>query len=136
MRERGGDVDENKKMEVQEIFQNVKIESSLYPLAVASILYGIQLSVFPGILNTYSVYALIDDFVNHWEVGSLFIVLPLVMLIGFKLRWRVAMIISSTLLLMLWSLFTVAFLLSPPPNTVWIFAALMMYLTFSLTRRV
>ena len=135
MRERGGDVDENKKMEVQEIFQNVKIESSLYPLAVASILYGIQLSVFPGILNTYSVYALIDDFVNHWEVGSLFIVLPLVMLIGFKLRWRVAMIISSTLLLMLWSLFTVAFLLSPPPNTVWIFAALM-YLTFSLTRRV
>ena len=129
-------MDENKKMEVQEIFQNVKIESSLYPLAVASILYGIQLSVFPGILNTYSVYALIDDFVNHWEVGSLFIVLPLVMLIGFKLRWRVAMIISSTLLLMLWSLFTVAFLLSPPPNTVWIFAALMMYLTFSLTRRV
>lgn len=129
-------MNENKKLEVKEIFQHEKIKAVLYPLVIASILYGIQLSMFQGILETYSVYTLIDDFVNHWEVGSLFIILPVIMLIAFKMNWRNALLVSSTLLLMLWSMFTVAFLLSPPPNTVWIFAALMMYLTFSLTRRV
>jgi hypothetical protein len=113
-----------------------KIRVLLYPLVVATILYGIWMAAFPIILERYDAYALIDDFVAHWHVGIIFIVLPLLMLLAFKLDHRRLLIVSATILLMLWSMFTVAFLMSPPPNTVWIFAALLTYMTFSLTRRV
>lgn len=125
-----------RKQEVKKILQHEKIRVILCPLVVATILYGIQLSLFPAILETYGVYALIDDFVVHWEVGGLFIILPILMVVAFKMHLRIVLLVASILLLMLWSVFTIAFLLSPPPNTVWIFAALMMYLAFSLTRRV
>lgn len=126
----------NVAQEVRNILEREKIKTSLYPLLVASMLYGIQLSLFPQILETYSVYTMVSDFVPHWEIGAVFIILPFLMALAFQADRRRLLLFTSIMLLTVWSMFTVAFIFSPPPNTIWIFAALMTFLTFRLTRRV
>lgn len=130
------DVSEKQKREVRHLLNREKIRVLLYPLTIATLLYGVWLSTFPNILERYAVYNHINDFVTPWQVGISFIVLPIIIFIAFKLNYRLLLLIASLILLMLWSMFTVSFFLSPPPNTVWIFTALLAYMTFSLIRRV
>lgn len=127
---------EKQKREVRRLVNREKIRVLLYPLVASTALYGIWMASFPVIIERYSAYTLIDDFIAHWHVGSAFIILSVVMLIAFEFNLRSTLLTCAIILLMLWSMFTVSFLMSPPPNTVWIFAALLTYMTFSLIRRV
>lgn len=129
-------VNKTNKEIVEKVIKREKIGVLIYPIIFSSLLYGIWISIFPSILENYKVYKLVSAFVSHWQVGGVFIILPILMLLSFKFNRRRPLLITSNLLLMIWSMFAVAFILSPPPNTVWIFAATMTYLTFSLVRRV
>lgn len=127
---------EQQKKEIRKILQREKLRAIIYPVATASFLYGLWLILFPGILNTYRVYSLINQVITHWQVGSIFVLLSLVTIFSFRFGHRMALLYTSVLLQMVWTMFAVSFLLSPPPNTVWIFAATMAYLSFTLCRRV
>ena len=124
------------KKTVERVVKREKLRVLLFPIVVPSLIYGIWLSLFPSILNNYKVYTLIRELVTHWQVGGIFIILSILIIIAFKLRKRKMLIATSSILLSVWCMFTVAFILSPPPNTVWVFALTMTYLTFSLVRRV
>jgi len=126
---------ENKEI-VERVLKREKISVLIYPIVASSLVYGFWISIFPSILNNYRVYALINTLVAHWQVGIVFIVLSIIILIAFVLKRRRMLLITSIILMMTWSMFTIAFILSPPPNTVWVFAMTMTYLTFSLVRRV
>lgn len=95
---------------------------------VSSFLYGMQLIRHPDILNQYRVYAMIRELFDGREIGFVFVALSLIKTYGILTNsWR-AKTLSRTSLMFLWSLFLGAFLISPPPNTVWIFAFTMVSL--------
>ena len=86
---------------------------------VGSFLYGMQLFRHPEILDQYRVYAMIRELFSGRQIGLVFVILALVKAYGVFTDSRFAKTISRTLLMFLWSLFLGAFLISPPPNTVW-----------------
>lgn len=122
--------------EVKRIMRREKVRILLYPVVIFTLAFGIQYLFFPGILETYAVYALIAEYFNSAAVGAFFILMSVLTLISYTMNSRRIMLIVTGLLMAVWSMFTVAFVLSPPPNTVWISAAIMTYLTFNLARRV
>lgn len=78
----------------------------------------------------------IGEYFNSQAVGIFFILMSGLILISCAgMSARYALLILTGLLMAVWSMFTVAFVLSPPPNTVWI-SAIMTYLSFNLARRV
>ena len=91
-------------------------------LAIGSILYGIQLYVHPNILQNYKVYHLIREMFNHRIIGLIFIIAGLMKLIGVIIDSPRIKFLSVRVLIFLWLLFMVSFILTPPPNTVWIMA--------------
>ena len=95
---------------------------------VGSFLYGMQLFRHPEILDQYRVYAMIRELFSGRQIGFVFVILALVKAYGVFTDSRFAKTISRTLLMFLWSLFLGAFLISPPPNTVWILAFVMVSL--------
>lgn len=129
-------MNQEESKEVKRIMRREKVRILLYPVVIFTLAYGIQYLFFPGILETYRVYALIGEYFSSQAVGAFFICMALLILISYAWRARYALLILTGLLMAVWSMFTVAFILSPPPNTVWISAAIMTYLTFNLARRV
>ena len=129
-------ITEAHKEQVAKVIRYEKLKTLLYPTIIFSFIYGVWISMFPEILNTYNVYHLIRAFMEPYQVGGIFIMLSVVIFLSFKLNQRTLLLVACTLLLMLWSMFTVAFLLTTPPNTVWLYAASMTYFSFSLVRRV
>lgn len=129
-------MNQEESKEVKRIMRREKVRILLYPIVIFTLAYGIQYLFFPGILETYRVYALIGEYFSSQAVGAFFICMALLILISYAWRARYALLILTGLLMAVWSMFTVAFILSPPPNTVWISAAIMTYLTFNLARRV
>ena len=95
---------------------------------VGSFLYGMQLFRHPEILDQYRVYAMIRELFSGRQIGLVFAVLSLVKAYGVFTNSRFAKTISRTALMFLWCLFLGAFLISPPPNTVWILAFVMVSL--------
>ena len=124
------------KKQIHRIIEYEKIKTLLYPTIIFSFIYGFWIAIFPDILNTFSVYHYIRAIFNPWEVGGLFMVLSTGILIAFHFKWRKTLLILSNILMMLWSMFTVSFLITTPPNTVWLYAIIMTYFSFSLVRRV
>lgn len=124
------------KKKIHRIIEYEKIKTLLYPTVIFSFVYGFWIAIFPDILNTFSVYRYIRSIFNPWEVGGLFMVLSLGILLSFHFNWRWPILIFTNSLLMLWSMFTVSFLITTPPNTVWLYAIIMTYFSFSLVRRV
>ncbi|WP_020006227.1 hypothetical protein [Salinicoccus albus] len=53
---------------VQNVFRREKVKVLIYPLVIASILYGLQLGIFTDILDRYRVYMLVSDYVSHAAV--------------------------------------------------------------------
>lgn len=127
--------DENKKI-IERVIRDEKVDVLIYPITIVSFIYGVWISIFPDVLTSFKVYSLVSPLINYWQVGVLFLFLPLLMFVAYKARQRDVLFVASNILFVLWSVFAVSFLLSPPPNTVWIFASLLSYLTFSLVRRV
>ena len=95
---------------------------------VGSFLYGMQLFRHPEILDQYRVYAMIRELFSGRQIGSIFLILSLIKAYGVVTNSRFAKTISRTSLMFLWCLFLGAFLISPPPNTVWILAFVMVSL--------
>ena len=95
---------------------------------VGSFLYGMQLFRHPEILDQYRVYEMIRELFDGRQIGLVFVILSMIKAYGIVTNSKLAKTISRTALMFLWCLFLVAFLISPPPNTVWVLAFIMVSL--------
>ena len=105
----------------------LKLDS--FVVAMTSVLYGTQLILFPHILQTYKVYTLIRELFDNTAIGLAFIILGLLKIIGIIFNNRTIRHVSIRGLLFLWLVFFIAFLISPPPNTVWVYSLAMVILS-------
>lgn len=101
-------------------------------LSVVSILYGMMLLFYPQILQGYRVYDLIDEIFDNQFIGAVFIILGLLKLVGIWINNKKIKHGSLIMLATVWSVFSVSFLLTPPPNTVWTFSLGMAALAFGI----
>lgn len=114
---------------------NVKMRSvvilKLDSIAVAlgSILYGVQILLHPSIMETYKIYVLIRELFNNQVLGAFFIFLGTLKIIGIAINNKLMKQIAIRGLLFLWLLFFIAFIVTPPPNTVWVYASIMVFLS-------
>ena len=124
------------KAEVHKVIRSEKVKVLLYPVAFFALVYGIWISIQPTILRNYDVYRLISNIVEPYQIGGIFIALSVGMLVSYWLSNRKLLFTFTMLLMIIWSVFTVSFIISPPPNTVWLLSATWMYFSFELVRRV
>lgn len=101
-------------------------------LSIVSVLYGSMLLIYPQILQGYRVYDLIDDVFDNYFIGTVFIILGCLKLIGIWINNKKIKHTSLILLATVWSVFSVSFLITPPPNTVWTFSLGMAALAFGI----
>lgn len=101
-------------------------------LICGSFLYGLQIFLFPDILNNYRVYQIVSSLFDAHFVGSLFMILGILKIVGVAFNVPMIKKIALISLGFLWTLFGVSFLISPPPNTIWIFALCMALLSFGI----
>ena len=127
---------ERNKQVVNKVIRNEKVKVLLYPVAFFALIYGMWISVQPSILRNYDVYNLISNLVEPYQIGGLFIVIATVIFMSYWLNQRKLLFIAAMSLLVIWSVFTVSFVISPPPNTVWLLSATWTYFSFELVRRV
>ena len=104
------------------MWQLIVLKWDSFVLSVGSILYGLQLYMYPSILQNYKVYDIIDEMFDHKSIGLLFMVAGLMKLIGILLNSPRLKFLSVRALIFLWLLFMVSFLITPPVNTIWIMA--------------
>lgn len=104
------------------MWQVIVLKWDSFVLAIGSIIYGIQLYVHPTILQNYKVYQLIREMFDHRIIGLMFIIVGLMKLIGVIINSPRIKFLAVRALMFLWLLFMVSFLITPPPNTVWIMA--------------
>lgn len=107
-----------------------------FTLAILSIVYGIQLYLHPSILQMYRVYNLIESFVDHHTLGLIFIFLGALKLFGILFKNTLIKRISLIGLSVVWIMYGVAFAMSPPPNTIWIFSFGIVMLTHGVNNRI
>lgn len=126
--------------EIRGLIREGKVKVVLWPVIVATFPYGFWIFKHPRILEGYDVYAHIADMTNSYVIGAVFMLIALLLsVLSFRNtegKRDVLLLIAICALLFIWIGFTVAFLLATPPNTVWIFSALMAYLSFEVARRV
>ena len=127
---------EKNKQVVNGVIRSEKVKVLLYPTALFAFIYGVWISVQPSILRNYDVYNLISSIVEPYQIGGLFIAIATVIFMSYWLNQSKLLFTASMLLLILWSVFTVSFVISPPPNTVWLLSATWTYFSFELVRRV
>ena len=127
---------EEHKEVVQKVIRSEKVKVLLYPVSFFALVYGIWISIQPTILRNYDVYHLISNLVEPYQIGGIFIGLSVGMLVSYWLKQRKILFILSMILMVIWSVFTVSFIISPPPNTVWLLSATWAYFSFELVRRV
>lgn len=120
----------NVKINFRQLFF-IKLDSIV--IAATSVLYGIQIVRHPFILETYKVYSLIRENFDNRVIGAAFILFGLGKLIGIAIRHKYLKLVCIRGLLFLWLLFFLAFMLTPPPNTVWVFALSMVVLAIGTT---
>lgn len=104
----------------------LKLDS--FVVASTSILYGLQLILYPNILQTYKIYTVIRDLFDNTAIGIAFMVFGLAKLLGIVINNSLLKKVSVRGLLFLWLVFFIAFLISPPPNTVWVYSLAMVVL--------
>lgn len=127
---------EKNKQVVNKVIRNEKVKVLLYPTALFAFIYGVWISIQPSILKNYDVYNLISKIVEPYQIGGVFIMLSVIIFMSYWLDQRKLLFVSSMMLLIIWSVFTVSFVISPPPNTVWLLSATWTYFSFELVRRV
>ena len=106
-----------------------------FVLAVGSVLYGLQLYVYPSILENFAVYQVIREMFDHELIGLLFMVAGLMKLFGIITNNSRIKFLTVRVLIFLWLLFMVSFLITPPPNTVWIMALMALSLGLGIIIR-
>ena len=101
-------------------------------LSLTSFFYGYQLFTHPEILKSYDVYKLLDNLFDQRFISLVFIILGVLKLIGIIGNYKYVKRWSLVSLTFVWVLFAVSFLLSKPPNTIWIFSTSMAILSFGI----
>lgn len=91
-------------------------------LIVDSFLYGAQLFRHPEILEHYAVYTMIRELFDARLIGSTFMILATLKAYGTFKHCPFAKKLARTGLMFVWFVFLIAFMATPPPNTVWILA--------------
>lgn len=91
-------------------------------LSLTTFFYGYQLYTHPEILKRYDVYKLLDNLFVQRFISIVFILLGILKLVGIIGNYKYVKRWSLVTLTFVWTLFGVSFLLSEPPNTIWIFA--------------
>ena len=106
-----------------------------FVLAIGSVLYGLQLYVYPSILENFAVYQVIRQMFDHKSIGLLFMAAGLMKLVGIITNNSRIKFLSVRVLIFLWLLFMVSFLITPPQNTVWIMAFMALSLGLGIITR-
>lgn len=96
----------------------LKAESLI--VSFVSLLTGIQLILFPTILNSYRIYEVIREIFDNYLIGSILVILGLLKIYGVYMNNQWIKNIGRYGMLFTWLLFLIAFLFTPPPNTLWI----------------
>ena len=91
-------------------------------IVIGSFLYGLQLFRHPDILEQYAVYEVIRETFRGQQIGSAFMILAVLKTIGLIKNSQTIKMLARTGLMFVWCLFMVGFMITPPPNTIWIFA--------------
>lgn len=104
-------------------------------LSISSILYGMQIILFPDILQTYRVYELIREIFDNRIIGTAFVLLGLMKLAGILTSNGKMKSLAIRGLLFVWLLFFISFLVTPPPNTVWVYALTMVALAIGASTK-
>lgn len=108
----------------------ITIRSDGIVLSMMSIMYGTTIFMFPNILETYRVYEMIRDIVDNHKVGLVFVVLGALKLFGIIINSKTIRMIAIRCLTFLWVLFLIGFIITPPPNSVWLMALSQIYLIY------
>lgn len=104
-------------------------------LSLTTFFYGYQLFIHPEILKSYDVYKVLDNLFDQRFISIVFIILSVLKLVGIINNNKYVKKWSLVSLTFLWTLFGVSFLLSEPPNTIWIFALSMSLLSMGIAIR-
>ena len=106
-------------MKIRDIFI-LKMDSFI--LSFTSVLFGATIFLNPNILDIYKIYSLIRTIFDNKLIGLAFIILGIMKIVGIFIEAPKLKKIAIRGLLFLWLLFFIAFLISPPPNIIWVFA--------------
>ncbi|MBC9703292.1 MAG: hypothetical protein H9W83_12455 [Leuconostoc sp.] len=104
-------------------------------LSFTTILYAFQIVMFPHILERYQVYQIIDEYFNRFEIAGIFLILAILKLIGVFTNNTKIRRFSLVGLASFWMLFSVSFLFSSPPNTMWILSGSLSFLAIGIAYR-
>lgn len=104
-------------------------------LSFTTILYAFQIVMFPHILERYQVYQIIDEYFNRFEIAAIFLILATLKLIGVFTNNTKIRRFSLVGLASFWMLFSVSFLFSSPPNTMWILSGSLSFLAIGVAYR-
>lgn len=129
------DLEEGREI-AHKIIRKEKIKVLIYPVSIFAFIYGAWLTIHPQILETYKVYEIISNILTSAQVGGAFMVVSATLITAFRLGHRRATLFLSMILLCMWSVFTFSFIVTVPPNTVWILALTWTYFSFELVRRI
>lgn len=136
MQEKGKiDLEEGREI-AQKVIRREKIKVLIYPVTIFAFIYGAWLTIHPQILENYKVYEMISNILTSAQVGGAFMVVSAALIVSFRLGYRRATLLLSMVLLCMWSVFTFSFIVTVPPNTVWILALTWTYFSFELVRRI
>lgn len=136
MRDYMDDLEARNKVTGEEILKAEKLRVVIWPVALTTGVYGLILFIYPGILENYSVYQYVDEVMNPKVASIIFVVLSALMIAAYLAKVKSLLRIITSLLIAIWFIFAVSFFISPPPNTIWIFSSLMVYLTINIARRI
>lgn len=104
-------------------------------LSIGSIIYGLVICFQPSILQNYRVYELIREMFDNRVIGVAFMALGSLKLVGIALDHPTIKKVAMRGLLFVWLLFLIAFLITPPANTVWILAFVMFSIGIGIVTR-
>lgn len=102
-------------------------------VSVISIIYGLQLTLNPVLLNDYKVYSLISYLFDSKTFGVIFILLGALKMLFLFIRNAKLRSLSIALLGGLWMFFFVSFILSPVANSLWVLPLAMFLLCLGIS---
>lgn len=101
-------------------------------VSVVSILYGMQLIVFPYLLDGYKAYEVQSTLFTSNIFGFLFISGAVLKIVSVIFNWPFLRAVAISALIFMWTFFLVSFLLSPVVNSLWLLPLAMIIISFGV----
>lgn len=101
-------------------------------VSAISILYGMQLVIFPYLLEGYKAYEVQNTLFNSNVFGFLFILGGVLEISSIIFNWPFLRALSISALIFMWTFFLVSFLLSPVVNSLWLLPLAMIMTSFGV----